>query len=212
MRIFNSLALLAIAVVALQAPQANAQSQADYAGMLGYLASSRIDGHAFAGANGAVATNMAAGDQNLQANLRNFASGARAIAATVAIQHQSGNRYDMPLDASASIGGAAFNGASGLVSINQASGSGNAEMNLVAAALASQGIRETTDGSLSSVVSASAGEQSSGNPNVARSGTRSVAVESTALQGFKGVLQLNQVAGSGNATNNQFGLSVQGSP
>jgi hypothetical protein len=65
---------------------------------------------------------------------------------------------------------------------------------------------------LSSLVFATAGEQPPPDPTVAKAGTRSVAVEATALQGFEGVLQLNQIAGSGNSTGNQFGLSVHGSP
>jgi hypothetical protein len=39
-----------------------------------------------------------------------------------------------------------------------------------------------------------------------------VAVEASALQGFDGVLQLNQIAGSGNATANQLSISVQSTP
>ncbi len=77
---------------------------------------------------------------------------------------------------------------------------------------ASQSMGETTDAQLSSVASSPAGGQAPLPSSVAGTGTRSVAVESTALQGFGGLLQLNQVAGSGNATNNQFGLSVQPSP
>jgi hypothetical protein len=155
---------------------------------------------------------MAAGDLNLQANLRSFAVGERAIATTDARQQQIGERYDTPHSASARIAGRAFNGASGLVSINQASGSGNAELNSVAVVLAAQGVREATDEQLSSAVSASAGGQGALDPGVAKTGTRNVAVEATALQGFEGLLQLNQVAGSGNATGNHFGLSVPPTP
>ncbi|MGY0799765.1 hypothetical protein ACW7G0_12020 [Lysobacter sp. A286] len=204
--------VLCAAVLAVAVAPANAQSADDYAGMLDYLANSRIDGQAFDAANGAIAVNLAAGDFNQQANLRSFSSGERADSQVVAVQKQTDNQYDMPVHAAASIGGGAFHRASGLVSINQASGSGNAELNVVTAALANQGIRETTDGGLSSVVLATAGGQPLPDSNVARTGTRSVAVESTALQGFEGVLQLNQIAGSGNSISNQFGLSVHGGP
>lgn len=200
--------------VEMQAPTLPPQAATgDYAGMLDYLGSSRvdsrIDGRAFGGASGAIGVNLAAGDLNLQANLRSIAVGDYADAGVDARQFQSGNRFDAPLNASASIGGRAFEGASGLLSINQASGSGNAEMNVIAMTLANQGIREATDGQLWSVASASAGGRSPPDPNsVARLGTRSVAVESTALHGFEGVLQLNQVAGSGNATGNQLSVSL----
>lgn len=205
-----ALAALAAAILMLSPLPAAAQSDPGYEAMLGYLVDSRVDGDAFAGSNGALAVNLAAGDHNLQANLHSLANGGLARADARALQHLSGNRGNAPDVATASIGGNAFAGASGLLSINQASGSGNAELNLVTAALAHQGIRETTDGSLSAVA-ASAGGQYVEQSGDARDRVRSVAVEPGAFQGFDGVLQLNQVAGSGNSTSNQFALSVQGS-
>ena len=182
----------------------------DYAAMLGYLANSRIDGNALRGATGASAVNLSAGDLNQQANLRAFASGGQAQ--IQALQLQSDNQADRPRAASASIGGNAYVGGSGLASINQASGSGNAQLNAVSAELASQGIRETTDGALSAAVSASAGGQQVGNTAAPGGSMRSVAVESSAMRGYQGVLQLNQAAGSGNATGNQLVLSLPATP
>lgn len=210
---FRALQCLVVTVaVTLSAPAIAAQPDAGYADMLDYLTSTRIDGRAFVGASGAVGANLAAGDHNLQSNLRSFASGGKAGSIAGANQQRDNDRYDTPTHASATIGGQAFGRASGLVSINQASGSGNAETNLVAAALAHQGIRESTDRNLLSAVSASAGGQPSPNPDVARPGTRNVAVESTAMQGFEGILQLNQIAGSGNSISNQLVLSVDAHP
>jgi hypothetical protein len=202
----------------LLAGPACAQSAPDYDGMLydgmlSYLASSRIGDQAFQGANGALAVNMAAGDLNLQANLRGIANGGRASADLVAVQRLRGNRFDPPLHAVASIGDGAFAGASGMLSINQASGSANTELNTVAASLAQQGIREATDAALAaSASSASAGGRAFREPSAPATGTRQAVVEATALEGFNGVMQLNQIAGSGNATSNQFGLSVQATP
>lgn len=200
-------AALIPAIVAL-APVAHA-AEDDYAQMLGYLTSSRIDGHAMSGSHGVSAVNMAAGDSNQQANLRAFALGG-----TVSVrsrQWQQDNAATAPAVASASIGGNAYANASGLASINQASGNGNAQVNVVAAALAIQGIRETTEDSLSAAVSASAGAQ---HPGTAweGGGVRRVAVDSSAMRGFHGVLQLNQAAGSGNATSNQLLLVLPTSP
>jgi len=185
------------------------QGMDDYAAMLGYLATARIDNHAFRGAEGAIAVNMAAGDLNRQANLRAFAGAGNA--AIQSRQLQRDDRGDGPLAASVSIGDQAFAGAGGLTSINQAGGSGNAQLNAVAAALTAQGIRETTDATLSSAVSASAGGQ---HPLVPKgsAGHRDVAVEASAMQGYQGVLQLNQAAGSGNATGNQLLLSMAPTP
>lgn len=199
---------LAVAVVGTAA----AQSQGDsYTGMLSYLsADTRIDGNALAGADGSIKVNQAAGDLNLQANLHSMANGAHASATARSLQLRQANSFNSPMQASATIGGNALAGASGIASINQASGGGNASLNAVTATLAAQGIREASDEAMtSSEVLASAGGQSIATDPRA---TRRVGVEASALRGFDGVLQLNQIAGSGNATENRFSISVQGTP
>ncbi|MBH1638215.1 hypothetical protein I5U57_01985 [Stenotrophomonas maltophilia] len=184
----------------------------DYGGMLAYLDVARIDGHALAGATGAIAVNQAAGDLNVQANLRGIAEGDRADVAINARQLQQGNRVlSGPLQAAAIVGGDALAGASGIASINQASGIANTTLNVVSATLARQGIRETDDTALAAEGSALAGGRDDTGRGVA-TGTRSAGVASTALRGFDGVLQLNQIAGNGNDTANVLGLIVQDRP
>lgn len=184
----------------------------DYTGMLAYLDVTRIEGRTLAGASGAIAVNQAAGDLNLQGNLRGIATGERADVAINAQQRQGGNRVlSAPLHARADIGGDALAGASGIASINQASGIANTTLNVVSATLARQGIRETDDTALAAEGSALAGGRDDAGRGVA-TGTRSAGVASTALRGFDGVLQLNQVAGSGNDTANVLGLVVQDRP
>lgn len=184
----------------------------DYSGMLAYLDVARIDGHALAGATGAIAVNQAAGDLNVQANLRGIAKGDRADVAIKARQLQQGNRVlSGPLQATAFIGGDALAGASGIASINQASGIANTTLNVVSATLARQGIRETDDTALAAEGSALAGGRDDTGRGVA-TGTRSAGVASTALRGFDGVLQLNQIAGNGNDTANVLGLVVHDRP
>ena len=184
----------------------------DYSGMLAYLDLARIEGRALAGASGAIAVNQAAGDFNLQANLRGIARAERADVAISAQQLQNGNRVlSAPLHAAAHIGGEALAGASGIASINQASGSANTTLNVVSATLARQGIRESDDTALAAEGSALAGGRDSVDRGAA-TGTRSAGVASTALRGFDGVLQLNQIAGSGNDTANVLGLVVQDRP
>lgn len=184
----------------------------DYGAMLGYLTQSRVDGSAFSGASGALALNVAAGDLNQQSNLRAIAIVTRAIASTDVRQARRGDRTTSPDAASAVIAGRAFSGASGLAGINQASGSGNAAFNAVALALAQQGIRETDDDQALSAAFASAGQQHDFERGGATAGRRVASVDSTALQGFEGVLQLNQVAGAGNDTGNVLSMSIQSGP
>jgi len=203
--------LLMVFSVALTAMSAHADND-DYAEMLGYLASTRIDGNAMRGTSGASAVNMAAGDFNQQASVRAIATGG-GTTSVQASQQQHGNKANAPDIASASIGGNAYAGGNGLASINQASGNSNAQLNLVAASLAKQGIRETTDDALSTDMSASAGGHHPTEGNQAsKGGSLSVAVESSAMHGYQGVMQLNQSAGSDNVTSNQLMLSLPASP
>ncbi|WP_425501707.1 hypothetical protein [Pseudoxanthomonas koreensis] len=188
-----------------------AQVRDDYAEMLGYLAQTRIDQNALAGSTGAIAVNQAAGDLNQQANLRAIAVGSYAIATVDARQRSDADVYDAPARASAVIGGSALAGASGIASINQASGSGNAELNAVSMVVAQQGTREGQDGPMSASAFASAERQRARNP-AGKTASRNVAVEATALRGFEGVLQLNQIAGSANATGNSLMLSISTGP
>ncbi|EQD43750.1 conserved hypothetical protein, secreted, partial [mine drainage metagenome] len=60
--------LLAFALVMLGSCSAKAQD--GYVEMLRYLTTSSISGNALAGASGAIAVNLAAGDSNLQSNAR----------------------------------------------------------------------------------------------------------------------------------------------
>lgn len=206
----SSAALLALALSV--AANVHAQSGTDsYSGMLSYLSTdTRIEGGALAGANGSIKVNQAAGDLNLQANLHSMANGQQASASVGSLQQRQSNIFNSPMQATATIGGNALAGAGGIASINQASGGGNAELNSVTATLAAQGIREASDEAMtSSEVLASAGGQSIVTDPRA---TRRVGVEASALRGFDGVLQLNQIAGSGNATENRFSISVQGTP
>lgn len=190
---------------------AQATSGDSYDAMLSYLDANTIGGQVAQGVQGINSMNIAAGNANVQANLHAFAAGGHAQALLQARQHTQNSATDVPLNASASIGGHAYANGSGIASINQASGNGNAQLNGVVAQLASQGIREATDGSLSATVSASARDQTSVNPHAQAGGTRSVAVDPSAMEGFNGVLQLNQVAGSGNASDNLLLMSAPAS-
>ena len=209
------LSTLVVALSTLVALPCRAQSvqdgRLDYDNTLGWLADSRIDGDALRGASGSIAVNQAAGDANLQANLRAIAVGTHTVAEVASLQRQTRNVADAPIHASVVIGGRALQGASGIASINQAGGSGNTQLNTVSVALAQQGIREASDAFLaSSGITSAAGAHTVTEPGASKTQTRKVGVEATALQGFEGVLQLNQVAGMANATENLLQVTVQG--
>lgn len=204
----GAMLLLANAAMA-QTPPAGNDS---YDAMLGWLAATRIDGQALGQARGVIGVNQAAGDGNQQLNARAIVIGDNAQAQIAVLQQARHDRLQAPAHAQATIADQALAGASGLLAINQASGSGNTAVNAVALALAQQGIREASDEFLSSSAIASAGVQTDHDPQGPATLTRKVGVDGSALQGFEGVLQLNQVAGMGNATENRLLISVQGPP
>ena len=190
---------------------AAAQQQDDYGSMLGYLAAdSRIDGQAFSGSGGAVRINQAAGDLNLQANVQGIAVGRQASVQLGVWQRHAGDSATAPLRATVVIADGAFTGANGLYSVNQVAGSGNAQFNAVAATLARLGIQEADDAAMAT----DAAMPAAGTPSpLGLPGTsRRAEVSASAMHGFRGVLQLNQIAGSGNETGNRLEISVRGGP
>jgi hypothetical protein len=208
-RMLRHLAWCAVGSTALMVcASAFAQSADGYSAMLNYLDNNTIGGNALQGTQGVTAVNTAAGNGNLQGNLHAFASGGQAQALIQAQQHARNYLPGGTLYANATITGHAYDNGQGIASINQVSGNSNTQLNGVAVQLASQGIREATDGTLSAAVSASAGGQPSSNPHAQAGGTRSVGVDPSAMEGFNGVMQLNQVAGSGNASDNLLLLSA----
>lgn len=206
------LACAALLGSALSLPALAQAAQPDgYEAMLGYLAAaSRIDGQAFAGSSGAVRINQAAGDLNLQANLQGLAVGRQAAVQLGVLQRSETVYADAPRQAAVAIAGAALSGANGLYAINQVAGSGNAQFNAVAATLAQLGIEEAGDAAMAADAAIPAGGTPSplGQPG----SLRKAEVAASAMQGFRGVMQLNQIAGSGNATGNRLEISVHGGP
>ncbi|TAN08518.1 MAG: hypothetical protein EPN38_02320 [Rhodanobacteraceae bacterium] len=192
----------------------NAAHADDYSSMLAYLTHSRIDGSVLNGSSGAIALNVAAGDQNQQANLRVLAAGDTAAAYIRAHQQQRDNRTEAPAVAHASIGGGALGRVSGLVSINQASGTANAQLNTASVVLAPPGIREASSNQWFADVCACTQQAASvvpGSPE-SRPRTRSAAVEGDALRGAQGIVQLNQIAGSHNLTANHLSIDLGVTP
>lgn len=193
---------------------AHAAEGGDYAAMLAYLTNSRMDGKALDGSSGAIAVNLSAGDFNQQANLRALAVGEQAAVRITAQQQQKRNTANAPDVAVASIGGQALGNASGLISINQASGTANAQLNTASAVLAPQGTSATSTDQWLANVCACKQDTTTAGQDQGRSAprTRAAAVEAEAMRGAQGVVQLNQIAGSNNVTANHFLIDVGTTP
>ena len=170
-----------------------------------YVATSVINGNALQNTRGAMAVNQAAGDANLQANSTAIATGELAALAQVHQVQIAGPRLaNAPDAAMAAIGDSAFRNAHGVLSINQVSGTGNAQANGVAIAVSSGVvIAESLSESTLATTTAGLPETTETAP-----GLRSATITESAFVGARGLVQVNQTAGSGNATANNFALSV----
>lgn len=169
--------------------------------------------HAGKGAVGRTAVNQAAGSNNVQVNLAAIAIAANGVGAVDLRSAQSASPGDRLREASARIEGQAFSGTQGLLSVNQAAGSGNAQANLFA--LGNGGATPFTppggaiagldDAALASVAGERTTETAGTMPR-----PRQALIADDALRGGQGVVQVNQTAGVGNASTNAIVLRLPG--
>ena len=171
----------------------------------GYVTQSVIDSNVLSHVRGRFAVNMAAGDSNVQANAAAVALGAQGgptIGLVGGIQVTDPRQATLPDLAIASIGEHVFANSSGLISVNQTSGVGNAQANGAAFAM---GFDEVVAESVLSATTSNAVPTGAG---VSKS-HQAVSINDTAFDGAHGLVQVNQSAGSGNSTANNFALQVQ---
>lgn len=169
------------------------------------LAESEIHGMALSNVSGVVSVNQAAGDGNAQANSRAIAvSGEQSVALAYVVTGQSSmdNNFSMPEVAITRISDSAFQNSSGLLSVNQAGGVSNLQLNTFVLSGSING--EVSDAALAETLTDAAAVPVEGASSTSR---RSAMIEGGAFVGASGVVQLNQAAGSGNLTSNRFEMS-----
>lgn len=171
------------------------------------VANSMIGGNALSNIRGRFAVNMAAGDSNAQTNAAAIAIGLSestvgAFAGT--IQQVDARQVAVPGTATAIIADRAFSNAAGMVSINQTSGAGNAQANTAAFGVGFE-VGVVAESSLAATAS---GVAPTGSPGGSVR-LRGVSISDTAFEGARGLFQVNQSAGSGNSTANNFALRVE---
>ena len=171
----------------------------------GYVTRSVIDSNALSNVRGRFAVNMSAGDSNVQANAAALTLGTQGgptIGLVGGIQVTDPRQATLPDLAIASIGEHVFANSSGLISVNQTSGVGNAQANGAAFAMGFEEVvaESTLSATTSNAVPAGAGAGKS---------HQAVSINDTAFNGAHGLVQVNQSAGSGNSTANNFALQVQ---
>jgi len=178
----------------------------DYSyGIPNYTATSVIDSNVAIGANGNIAINQAAGDANVQSNSGAISINPTGAASTLVSSRQqtATGQANSPEISIARISDNAFSNASGVISINQISGTGNAQANGFAFSFGLVG-EVLTEGvlaqTISDAVNGSAIQQQTD------INTRLLDVDATAFDNSHGIVQLNQSVGTGNATSNNFAL------
>lgn len=158
------------------------------------------------GSSGVIGVNISAGDSNAQLNARALAVsiGQGVASASIHAVQRVELLGDAPDSAVSLIQGNAFSNASGMISVNHASGVANAQVNDIAIGFAIGGVA-VTESELSLTVTGQPVSQ----PNQAQiQQHREASISGSAFEGASGVVQINQLAGSGNATSNSFGLTV----
>lgn len=171
-----------------------------------YSTQAVIQDMALEGSVGAIGVNIAAGDSNAQLNARALAVsvGQGVASASIHAAQRVELLGDAPDSAVSLIQGGAFSNASGMISVNHASGVANAQVNDIAIGFAIGGVA-VTESELSLTVTGQPGGLSS-REQVQQH--REASINGSAFEGASGVVQINQLAGSGNATSNSFGLTV----
>ena len=173
------------------------------------LDSARI-GAAGRGLDGRAAINQAAGQGNAQANqaaLSLSSDGIASAAASARQQLEPVAAAALARRAQARIDAGAFADARGLLQLNQSAGAGNAQLNQFALARGRDGSSALDDAALAQV----AGPAAAPLETRRAPGLREAAIADDAFRGGQGVLQLNQTAGTGNASVNAIVLRLPGS-
>lgn len=168
--------------------------------------SSVLNGGALSEVKGVSTTNMAAGDGNLQSSSGTLAIGDTALVTDVLIQSARINQESIVhREESVGINDHAFRQSEGWLSINQAAGHGNVQSNSFGVALGIS-VSSLSNATLQQVTADQQGPSGIGDD--AGSAARSIEVDQTSFEGARGVIQVNQSAGMGNATHNSFRMNV----
>jgi hypothetical protein len=159
-----------------------------------------IESNAVSDFQGLIGINMAAGDNHAQVNIHLIGVGNTSQQGL--IDQVSLNGGNVPGKTMDLIGDHAFQSATGIVSINQAAGSGSAEANLVRIGY---GVTVPLDTHiLQQVVGSTSQAFETENGN----GIRSDVIGEHAFENSRGIVQVNQSAGVANAVSNNLVINV----
>ena len=200
---------VALGLLVLAAGTAAAADEPATAPLPRALDSTTIDGAAGIRLQGVAGVNVAAGQDNVQANVRAIGLGSGADAR--AQQAIDAGGADRQRDARAILGGSAFRASQGVIGVNQAAGSANAQLNLVAMGPdAHAAFGQVIDNLALAATRVDVALDADTVAEQAAPPVRQAHIQGTALRAPTGILQLNQTAGAGNASANAIVLQLPG--
>lgn len=162
------------------------------------LDSNMLGGNALDGVAGTVHANLAAGEVNLQSNTAVISNAPLSNRITVT---QKSAAAAGSASASVRIGPGVSTGSIGVIQVNQAAGNGNEQANA-----AFIGLDSSTPAAAEITLRQSVAPTTV--PASSTQTTRQAKISTTAFSGSQGVLQVNQAAGTSNATANSFALRL----
>lgn len=188
----------AVAIIAaLLAPSAFAQS-----------AHAVIDAGVGANSQGRIAVNQAAGAGNAQANLAALAHAQEGLGLADTHSDQRATNTRRAVAADAAIGGGAFDGVSGALSLNQAAGDSNLQLNTLSIGSGGASLVALAD---DAALADTATTGTSTERTATATPDRRAVIDLDAFRGSQGVVQVNQTAGVGNLSTNAIVLQLPGS-
>lgn len=158
----------------------------------------------FEQSSGVAGVNIAAGNNNQQANVGVIASGGTAIATGTVIQRANSATAPRSGAASALIEGSAFSGSAGMIAVNVASGNDNQQANLalIAVGIDAPPIADATLSQTRGSLSAAPAITPSDHPD----GVTGIGPD--AFANGSGLVQLSLIGGDRNTSANSFTLTV----
>lgn len=161
---------------------------------------------ALAHSSGRVALNTSAGVGNAQVNLAAISIGDGLASADIHSRQQITSTHNLMRGSQlAVIGADVARNTTGMIAVNQSSGHGNTQVNLAGVAIGK--VAEISIDQLGQVNAPAAAPEAAA-PGVGPSRQLKAVIADSAFVGAHGVVQVNQLAGSGNGTANVFALGI----
>ncbi|MEW6740381.1 MAG: hypothetical protein AB1325_10830 [Nitrospirota bacterium] len=168
-----------------------------------------ISGNALSDSRGIIGVNMAAGDENAQVNARAIVIGEGVpVLSDLNIQQRIHNKLTLgsPSYNLDYIGGDAFAGSAGIISINQTAGSGTAQANLVSIGIGGGNAVQASQASMEQLLMSYGKVEGS---LEGYEGKRSDIIDGNAFSGSHGLVVVNQSAGSANRVFNTVAIQFK---